>query len=98
MTIILPEGAAPLSPRDLGTIQGRAFAELAVELRLKGLAPEAWSEWMCHRCAALCKQFDDPRDVDAWAEALQAAYVHCLDHDLAAITERVKPRVTGPLH
>jgi hypothetical protein len=48
---------------ELGRFQGREFARLAVDLRLKGLPPETWGEFMRHRMAALALDLssDDER-------------------------------------
>lgn len=82
MELKIVAGLDHLAPEEKGEVTGRMFAELAVELRLRGLPVEVWCKFMNHRVASLSKQFASQKEVDTWAAALLASYQDAIDHDL----------------
>jgi len=85
MQFTFTTGLDHLSPLELGQVHGQALAELAVELRLKGLQPEVWAEFMKQRVAALTQQFTAQEEVDEWAKALIKCYQDAIDNNMQSL-------------
>jgi hypothetical protein len=68
-----------LTLEELGRFQGQEFARLAVDLRLKGLPPERWGEFMRHRMAALALDLANDDERQRWGSAVMQAYSDALE-------------------
>jgi hypothetical protein len=79
-----------LTLEELGRFQGREFARLAVDLRLKGLPPEAWGSFMRHRMAALALDLANDDERQRWGSAVLQSYSDALE-DTDALVLAVSP-------
>jgi hypothetical protein len=76
--------------RRTGRLHGREFAVLAVDLRLKGLSPERWGEFMRHRMAALALDLSSDDERRRWGDACMRSYCDALE-DTDALVLEVSP-------
>jgi hypothetical protein len=75
-----------------GRVQGREFAVLAVDLRLKGLPAERWGEFMRHRMAALAVDLSSDDERRRWGEACLRSYCDSLEDTDALVLAVSKPQ------
>jgi hypothetical protein len=77
---------------DPGRLHGQEFARLAVDLRLKGLPPERWGEFMRHRMAALALDRSSDDERQRWGSAVLEAYSDALEDTDALVLAVSQPQ------
>ena len=77
---------------ELGRFQGREFARLAVDLRLKSLPLERWGEFMRHRMAALALELANDDKRRRWGNASPRSYCDALEDTDALVLAVSQPQ------
>jgi hypothetical protein len=72
--------------------QGQEFAQIAVDLRLKGLPPEQWGDFMRHRMAALALALANDDERRRWGSAVLEAYSDALEDTDALVLAVRQPQ------
>lgn len=85
----------PRTPAELGRLHGEAFAQMAIDLRLKGLPVDVWCEYMIEKMIALSKVFNSSEDARAWSDACLQRYQEIIDGDIYPLIVLLEPEGTA---